>query len=105
MSMTRLAVEALIARTRAHKAAGTLPTYPHAGKKGTAGTPSAKPAPKRGPCRHKGAELTGKEREARNLSHGRTWSLCLHPVQPLGAAVSTCKGCGQSCRGYESAGV
>jgi hypothetical protein len=57
---------------------------------------------KRGPCGYIGKELTGKEREERKLSHGRTWSLCLHPQQPLGEAVCGCRGCGPSCKGYES---
>jgi len=52
------------------------------------------------PCRLRGRELTGPERAARGLDHGRRWALCLHPEQPLGEAVCPCMGCGPGCRGY-----
>ena len=105
--MKHLTLDQILARTAARKAAGANQTYPeHAGKaKGVASPPVTKPAPKPpGPCRHRGAELTGREREERKLSHGRTWSLCLHPDQPLGEAVCSCKGCGPKCPKYEPPG-
>lgn len=52
------------------------------------------------PCAHRGAELTGPERQARGLGHARRWTLCLHPAKPLGEAVCSCKGCGPKCSGY-----
>lgn len=52
------------------------------------------------PCTHLGDELTGLERDARNLDHRRPWRWCRHPDKPLGEAVCGCAGCGPSCSGY-----
>jgi hypothetical protein len=53
------------------------------------------------PCEHF-SELTGAGREARGLSHGKRWGLCLHEAKPLGEVVCPCKGCGPKCPGYSS---
>lgn len=52
-------------------------------------------------CTLRGRELTGPEREAAGLDHGRRWALCLHPEKPLGQHVCPCMGCGPNCRGYD----
>jgi hypothetical protein len=52
-------------------------------------------------CVHR-QELTGRERDARGLGHGKRWSLCLAPdPKPLGReVVCPCNGCGPKCPGY-----
>lgn len=52
------------------------------------------------PCSLLGDELTGLERDARNLDHRRPWRWCGHPDKPLGEAVCGCAGCGPGCNGY-----
>ena len=54
------------------------------------------------PCRHRGRELTGPEREAAGLDHARLWLYCDHPAKPLGPTVCGCLGCGAHCPGYEA---
>lgn len=51
-------------------------------------------------CPNLGRELTGPERTAARLDHGRRWALCLHPDRPLGPHVCPCRGCNPTCRGY-----
>lgn len=54
------------------------------------------------PCKHRGRELIGTERQARNLDHARRWLFCLHEDHPLGDIVCSCKGCGPLCPKYEA---
>lgn len=69
---------------------------------GLVGPPEGPAAPARriSPCRHRGPDLTGPERAAAGLGHGRRWLRCLHPAAPLGSHVCQCKGCGPTCPGY-----
>lgn len=55
------------------------------------------------PCKYVGDELTGKQRDARELDHQRRWAFCLHEQKPLGEAVCPCRGCGPNCSGYNLA--
>lgn len=62
------------------------------------------PAPRPEPpdaCAHF-RELSGAEREARGLAHGKRWGLCLLDARPLGEVVCPCSGCGPKCSGYSS---
>jgi hypothetical protein len=53
-------------------------------------------------CRHRGPDLTGPQREAAGLGHGRRWALCLSPAyHRSGTPVCPCDGCGPACPGYE----
>ena len=55
------------------------------------------------PCAHRGAELTGPEREAAGVDHRRVWYRCGLGVQlktyPAGV-VCGCAGCGPRCPSY-----
>lgn len=65
------------------------------------------------PCRHRGPELTGPEREAlhaagqTHVTHSRKFALCMRPEFFLtGVAVCGCKvkgryTCDYTCRGYD----
>lgn len=52
------------------------------------------------PCPYEGGELSGAERNAAGLGHGRRWLYCLHPDKPLGPYVCRCQGCGPRCPGH-----
>jgi hypothetical protein len=67
-------------------------------------TPQVPAAPPARPCRHRGRELTGHERESRGLDHVRLWLYCDHAEQPLGPVVCGCLGCGPGCSGYPKEG-
>ncbi len=107
-------LEAIVARTAAMVAAGTVRSYPeHAGGAAKANRRVALPVL---PCAW-GKELTGRERKAHGKGHTKVWKWCDHPQDgrgrmtgktglPLGKkVVCTCDGCGPNCRGYEAGGA
>lgn len=60
--------------------------------------------PKSAPCARRGRELTGAEREARELSHARNWLFCESPRRVelrLAEVVCRCR-CNARCPGYQS---
>jgi hypothetical protein len=60
------------------------------------------PPPPPDDCSHF-RELSGADRQARGLAHGKRWGLCLHAAKPLGEVVCPCRGCGPKCSGYPAA--
>lgn len=66
------------------------------------GAASLRPTKVSLPCIYAGDELTGYERDAAGLQHGKRWLHCEHPLPPLGPVVCPCKGCGPSCPGFRS---